>query len=49
MCKLLIKMGVELFHVDLEKRTALNFAKKNNRQSVIDLINSHKQKEKKMK
>lgn len=47
--KLLIKLDVEIFHVDFEKKTAMFYARKGNNQQIIDLINSYKIKDKKMK
>ena len=49
MCKLLISHGVDVLHVDSKKRTALNFAKKNNHPAVVELLNSYKVQQKKIK
>jgi ankyrin repeat protein len=49
MCKLLISYGVDVLYLDNKKRSALHFAKKNNRQNVVELLNSYKIKEKKIK
>jgi hypothetical protein len=46
-CRLLVNLGMEVWHQDKKKRNALSFARDKDQKAVIEYLNSLKQDERK--